>query len=203
MITEPSPSSPAVWGPPAVLSIFCLLLLLAGPQLSQVLQYDRAAVAAGEWWRLLSDNFVHLGYWHLLFNVLSLALLVLLCPERLSPMEWLRRLVVVGIGMSVCLYFFVPSVNTYVGLSGLIYGLFALGLGRQALARDEIAVICLVFLAARITWELVVGAPRSETELIGGGVVAQSHLYGILSAMAYALALYAWNKTTGKKPLSR
>jgi rhomboid family GlyGly-CTERM serine protease len=167
-----------VWGPPAALSVFCLLLMLAGPQLSRALQYDRGAIAAGEWWRLLSGNFVHLGYWHLLLNVLSLALLVLLCPERLSPAEWLRRLVVIGVGMSVCLYFFVPSVQTYVGLSGLIYGLFALGLGRQALTRDEIAIVSLIFLTARISWELVVGAPQSETKLIGGGVVAESRISG-------------------------
>ena len=192
MIAEPSPSSPRVWGPPAALSVLCLLLTMAGPQLSQFLRYDRAAVAAGEWWRLFSGNLVHLGYWHLLLNVLSLVLLVLLCPERLSPAEWLRRLLLIGSGMSLCLYFFAPAVRTYVGLSGLVYGLFALGLGRQALRRDEIAIACLVFLAARVTWELVMGAPASETELIGGGVVAESHLYGICSALAYALAAYAW-----------
>jgi len=203
MIPEPSPSSPRVWGPPAVLSVFCLLLTLAGPGLTQILRYDRAAVAAGEWWRLLSGNFVHLGYWHLLLNVLSLALLVLLCPERLSPLEWVRRLVVIGVGMSLCLYFLKPSLPTYVGLSGLIYGLFVLGLGRQALGRDEIAIACLVFLAARITWELVMGAPDSETELIGGGVVAESHLYGICSALAYALAVYLWNKTGWNKARAR
>lgn len=196
MIAEPSPSSPRVWGPPAALSLLCLLLTLAGPQLTQFLRYDRAAVAAGEWWRLFSGNLVHLGYWHLLLNVLSLVLLVLLCPERLSPAEWLRRLLLIGTGMSLCLYFFAPAVLTYVGLSGLVYGLFALGLGRQALRRDEIAIVCLVFLAARITWELVMGAPASETELIGGGVVAESHLYGICSALVYALATYAWGKVS-------
>ncbi len=197
MIAEPSPSSPRVWGPPAALSLLCLLLTMAGPHLSQILRYDRAAVAAGEWWRLFSGNLVHLGYWHLLLNVLSLALLVLLCPERLPVAEWLRRLLVIGTGMSVCLYFFAPGVRTYVGLSGLVYGLFALGLGRQALRRDEIAIACLVFLAARITWELVVGAPASETELIGGGVVAESHLYGICSALVYGLLAWAWIRLRG------
>jgi rhomboid family GlyGly-CTERM serine protease len=187
-----------VWGPPAVLSAFCLLLTLAGPQLSPVLRYDRAAIAAGEWWRLLSGNFVHLGYWHLVLNVLSLVLLVVLCPERLSAGEWLRRLGVIGMGMSLCLYFLSPWVQTYVGLSGLIYGLFVLGLGRQALTRDRIAIACLVFLVARITWEMVVGAPKSETDLIGGGVLAESHVYGICSALAYALACYGWNRLRAK-----
>jgi hypothetical protein len=80
----------------------------------------------------------------------------------------------------------------------LIYGLFVLGLGRQALTRDRIAIACLVFLVARITWEMVVGAPKSETDLIGGGVLAESHVYGICSALAYALACYGWNRLRAK-----
>ena len=198
MITEPSASSVKVWGPPAVLAAVSVLLMLGGPHLSQFLRYDRAAVAAGQWWRLFSGNLVHLGWWHLLFNVLSLALLVLLCPERLSWAEWLRRVVVIGTGMSLCLYFFVPALKDYVGLSGLVYGLFALGLGRQALHKDEIGIACLVFLAARITWELVKGAPASETELIGGGVVAESHLYGVLCALLYAGVAYMVRSAHGQ-----
>jgi rhomboid family GlyGly-CTERM serine protease len=168
--------------------------MLGGDTVASVLRYDRAAVAAGQWWRLLSDSLVHLGWWHLVLNLLSLVLLVLLCPERLPPAEWLRRLLVLGLGMSLGLYFLAPAVQTYVGLSGVIYGLFVLGLGRQALRRDEIAIACLVFLAARIAWELVNGAPASETRLIGGSVVAQSHLFGVCAALAYAGMAYAWNR---------
>src|ERR1700756_2799400 len=131
MIAEPSATSVKVWGPPAALALLSTLLMLGGSPLSQLLRYDRAAVAAGQWWRLLSGNLVHLGWWHLLFNVLSLVLLVLLCPERLSWGEWLRRVVLIGTGMSLCLYFLAPGLQDYVGLSGLVYGLFALRLGRQ------------------------------------------------------------------------
>jgi rhomboid family GlyGly-CTERM serine protease len=197
MISEPSLSSPAVWVPPALLSAVTGLLLLGGDTALHWLRYDRAAVAAGEWWRLLSGNLVHLGWWHWFFNVLSLVLLVLLCPERLAALEWLRRLLVLGLGMSLGLYFLSPGVQTYVGLSGLIYGLFVLGLGRQALRRDEIAMVCLAFLAVRIGWELVEGASAAETRLLGGQVVAISHLYGVLSALLYGLAAWGWGKVSG------
>lgn len=198
MIAEPSAGSVKVWGPPAALAAVSTLLMLGGPHLSQILRYDRAAIAAGQWWRLFSGNLVHLGWWHLLFNVLSLVLLVLLCPERLSWGEWLRRVVVIGSGMSLCLYFFAPGLATYVGLSGLVYGLFALGLGRQALRKDEIGIACLLFLAARIGWELVKGAPEYETKLLGGGVVAESHLFGVVCALLYAGAAYAAGRIHGQ-----
>jgi len=191
MITaEPSPSSPRVWGPLAVLAAFSTALLLGGEGLQHALRFDRAAIAQGEWWRMLSDNFVHLGAWHLFLNLLSLVLLVMLCPEVLSPLEWCRRVILIGVGMSLGLYWFVPHLPTYVGLSGLIYGLFALGLGRQALRRDKIAIAACVFLAARIGWELIVGAPASEQRLVGGSIVGESHLYGVISALIYgAVAL--------------
>lgn len=187
MIAEASPRSARVWLPPALLALFAVLLQLCGPDLVDALRYDRIAVDQGQWWRLVTANFVHLGGWHLFLNVLSLALLVALCPDRLSPMEWLRRVLLIGLGMSLGLHWFVPGLATYVGLSGLIYGLFALGLGRQALAGDRIAIASVVFLACRIIWELTIGAPESEQQLIGGGVVAESHLSGVVSALLYGL----------------
>lgn len=180
-----------MWGGPAALAAASTLLMLGGERWQQALRYDRAAVAGGQWWRLLSGNLVHLSWWHLLFNVLSLALLVLLCPERLPLTEWLRRFAALGAGMSLGLYWLSPGVQTYVGLSGLVYGLFALGFGRQALRRDEIGIACLVFILVRIGWELWVGASASEVRLIGGQVVPQSHLYGVASAAAYAVCAFA------------
>lgn len=188
MIAKPLASSLQQWTAPLVLSAVTGALLLGGEGWQRALRYDRAAVTAGQWWRLLSGSFVHLGFWHWLFNALSLVLLVLLCPERLSAAEWLRRLGILGLGMSLGLYFLAPQLATYVGLSGVIYGLFALGLGRQAVQeRDRIAMACLAFLAFRVGEELVLGTPAWEARLMGGGVVAESHLYGIASAIVYGL----------------
>ena len=168
--------------------------MLGGQPWVQALQYDRAAIAAGQWWRLLSCNFVHMGWWHLVFNQASLILLVLLCPERLPAWSWLLRIVVLGVGMSLGLYYLSPQLQTYVGLSGMVYGLFTLGLGRQALRRDEIGIACLVFLLARVGWELRFGASASEVQLMGGGVVPQSHMYGIGTAFLYMFLTYLWER---------
>lgn len=178
------------WVVPSVLSAVSTLLLLGGQHLADQLRYDRAAVAHGAWWLLLSGNLVHLGFWHLFLNVLSLVLLVLLCPEPLPLAEWLGRVLVIGTGMSLGLYWLSPGVQTYVGLSGLIYGLFAIGLGQQAVRGDRIAIAALVFLAGRIGFELQYGATPGETRLIGGGIVAESHLWGACSAILYGGATW-------------
>lgn len=186
-ITEGSPASPGVWLPPALLGALCTALWLGGPALADRLCFERAAIAGGQWWRLLSANLVHLGGWHLVLNLAGLALLVVLCPQRLHLADWLGRIVLVGAGMSLGLYYGVPQVERYVGLSGLVYGLFALGLGRQAAAGDRIAWACCALLAGRIGWQLAAGAPAAEEALIGGRVIAQSHLCGVLAALVYGV----------------
>lgn len=182
-----------VWLWPSLLILFIALLGLGGAPARDALNYDRIAIQAGQWWRLLTDNFVHLGWWHLFLNALGVVVLVLLCPERLSGLVWLRRLVLIGIGMSLGLYFFVPDTRWYVGCSGLIHGLFVLGLGRQIMhQRDLIAIGCLAYLIGKIAWEMTTGVPVSDETALGGSVLVESHLYGSLSALLYGLIFGAF-----------
>lgn len=201
MITNADYRSAVVWGPPAALMLLILLLGAGGEAVRVALRYDSAAIAAGEWWRLLSGNLVHLGWWHLFLNEMGLAVLVLLCPEELQWSVWLRRLLLLGLGMSAGLYFFVPGTRWYVGMSGVIHGLFVLGLGRQIVAgRDLIAMGCLAYLIGKIAWEMFSGVPVSDEEAIGGRVLVESHLYGSLSALIYGLIFGAfWRVETFRR----
>jgi rhomboid family GlyGly-CTERM serine protease len=195
MITNADYRSRAVWLPPLVVMIAVLLLGAGGEPVRDALRFHRDAIAAGELWRLLTCNWVHLGWWHLFLNEMGLLVLVLLCPEPLSGAVWARRYLLIGAGMSTCLYFLVPDAGWYVGMSGLIHGLFVLGLGRQIVAgRDLIAAGCLAFLVGKVFWELVVGAPVSDEEAIGGSVLVESHLYGSLSALIYGLIFGAFRR---------
>jgi rhomboid family GlyGly-CTERM serine protease len=208
MITKDIYRSAGVWIPPAVLMAIVLVLGLGGDAARDALRYNAALIHAGQWWRLLSDNFVHLGWWHLFLNEVGLFVLVLLCPEVLSPAVWARRVVLIGIGMSLGLYFFVPRVSSYVGMSGLIHGLFVLGLGRQVLVqRDLIAAGCLAYLVGKVGWELATGVPVSDEEAIGGKVLVESHLYGTLSAIIYGLIFGAFTRVEtfrrSRKPAAR
>lgn len=180
-------SSRAVWLAPLALMLLSLVLQCGDEAWRAWLRYDRAAIEAGQWWRLLSGNFVHLGWYHLMLNEIGLAVLVMLCPDRLSPWVWLRRVLVLGIGMSLCLYVFVPSMVWYVGLSGMLHGLFLLGLAPQLRRRDGIAIACMAYLLGKLAYENITGAPVSDAEAIGGRVAIESHFFGTLVALGYAL----------------
>src|SRR5438105_3727374 len=60
-----------------ILAGSCVLLLLAsltGEPGRLLLRYDRAALGAGQWWRLVTAHVVHLDVRHALLNDLGLAL---------------------------------------------------------------------------------------------------------------------------------
>jgi rhomboid family GlyGly-CTERM serine protease len=192
MITNAAYGSRAVWLPPLALMALLLLLAAGGEPVRDALRYDAAAIAAGEGWRLLTGNLVHLGWWHLFLNEMGVLVLVLLCPEPLPWSVWARRLLVLGLGMSLGLYAFTAT-HWYVGMSGVIHGLFLLGLVRQVVRdRDLIAAGCITYLVGKIAWEMYSGVPVSDEQAIGGRVLVESHLYGTLSAVLYGLIFGAF-----------
>lgn len=190
-------ADPRVWVVPLILMALMALLELGGEPVREALRYDRLAIHAGQLWRLLSDNFVHLSWWHLLLNELGVLVFVLLCPEPIEWTVWVRRLVLLGLGMSVGLYFAAPKLTHYVGLSGVMHGLFVLGLGRQVLKKDLIALGCLAYLIGKLGWELLAGAPVSDEAAIGGRVALESHLWGAISAVVYGVVFgsFRWLET--------
>jgi len=67
---------------------------------------------------------------------------------RLDPAALSWRVGGLALGISLCLWWLSPSALPYLGLSGVLYGLFVLGLAPQALQRDGYALVALVVITA-------------------------------------------------------
>lgn len=198
MIAKGSAPSLTVWGPPLALLVLIITLEMLRPWLHEALVYDRDAILGGQLWRLLSGNFVHLGPWHSFLNGLGVLVFVLLCPVRWGWAGWGWRLVVLSLGMSLGLLAFLPWLQGYVGLSGVIHGLFVLGLWPQVRQKDLIALGCMAYLLGKVGWELYAGAPVSDEAAIGGKVIVESHLFGALSGAAILLASALWPRAAAR-----
>lgn len=173
---------------PLTLALLVALLVLGGDPARAALSFDRDAVHAGQLWRLLTGHLVHLGPYHALLNLLGLLALLLLCPTPLPAREWLRRLLILALATSGALYGLLPELSNYVGLSGVLHGLFLLGLLPMAQRGDRVALAALLYLVGKLVWEQVMGAPLSDEAAIGGRVVTQAHLFGTLVALVYGYA---------------
>ncbi len=145
------------------------------------LRYDRAAIADGEVWRLVTGHLVHLGPAHFLMNAAGLGLVWFLFAREFDARGWLAILFAVVAGISAGFWFLDPELAWYVGLSGLLHGMLAAGIVAGLPGRRREAVILAVLVAAKLVWEQLAGPLPGSEETAGGNVIVNAHLYGTLA----------------------
>lgn len=87
-----------------------------------------ALVWAGEWWRLVSAIFIHIGIVHLAFNSYALIFIGPLLEELLGKERFLALYLITGaFGFVVSNWYYGPWLTT-AGASGAIFGLISAGI---------------------------------------------------------------------------
>ena len=173
-----------------------------GAEALQTLRYDRAALEAGQWWRLLAAHLVHLGPRHGLLNATALLLIVWMNPCLRKSSDWLWLTMVSLASVDAGLYWLFPAVDWYVGASGVLHGLFA-GAALQTLVQGgrREGLTLLAALAAKLTWEGTVGPTASGGAGPGFQVVTASHLLGAWGGLLGALLLLRTGPTNSEHGL--
>lgn len=88
-----------------------------------------ALVAQREWWRLISSVFLHSGFTHLGFNMLSLYFLGALAENAFGRWRFLALYLLSGLAGGVAYLYFGGFDTPAVGASGAIFGLLGSVLG--------------------------------------------------------------------------
>ncbi len=167
-------------------------VLVAGHPLDELtqhaLRYERAAVAAGEWWRLLSAHLAHLSWPHALLNAAALLLVLQIFRSVVRTAEWWLAAAASLLAIGAGLWWLEPGVHWYAGASGVLHGLFAAGLaGLWRGGERRLAVALTIGLVAKLAFEWWQG-PLSGAP--GLPVVTGAHRYGAAGgAMAAATML--------------
>ena len=173
------------WFP--IVLVLVALVAAAWPPLTQAFMYDRALVAQGEVWRLITASLVHLTWGHTVLNLGGLLLVWLLFGPNLSQRAWLTTWLISALLVGVLLFFHHPEVQRYVGLSGVLHGLFVSG-ALAELPRDRRwAITFLAVLAAKLTYEQLLGPLPGSEASAGGPVLVEAHLYGALGGIPVGL----------------
>jgi len=174
-----------------------LLLLLAATILFQALpeaqqsliRYDRRAILSGEWWRLFSGHFLHLGWIHLALNLAGLMMIMVLFWRYWTTSRFLLMFLFSLLAVNMGLWWFATPVQWYVGLSGVLHGLLIAG--ALFSYRDErwFAITMIVIVSGKLAWEQVTRSSAGTAELIGGNVLFDAHLYGFTGGLLSAMML--------------
>jgi membrane associated rhomboid family serine protease len=146
---------------------------LAGPALLP----DRgtlAGVAMGEYYRLVTAAFLHVGLLHLALNMISLAVLGPPLEAALGRSRFLALYLLSALGGSVAAFLLAPPNTLGVGASGAIFGLFGafyvvvrrLGGSTSTIVGLLVVNLIITFAVPFIDWRAHLGG------LVTGGVIA-------------------------------
>jgi rhomboid family GlyGly-CTERM serine protease len=169
--------------------IWLLALLLVmdavlglGDSVGQLLRYDRSAIGAGGWWRLLTAHIVHLDAHHLILNELGLVLVWSLFAQDYDAAEWCAIVLSGALAISCGLWWLSPRVSWYVGASGVLHSAMAAGAAKHLAERSWDRWLLSLGLCAKLVWEQWGGAKAPL-------IVVDAHLYGALCGLAVGAAL--------------
>ena len=158
------------------------VVLALGDNVDQLLRYDRGAIAAGGWWRLLTAHIVHLDVHHLILNELGLVLVWSLFAQDYDAVEWCAIVLSGALAISSGLWWLSPRVSWYVGASGVLHSVMGAGVAKHLAERSWDRWILAVGLCAKLAWEQW-GGPAAPL------IVVDAHLYGATCGFIVGAAL--------------
>jgi rhomboid family GlyGly-CTERM serine protease len=175
--------------PALTVAVLAAALAAGGDPVREVLRFDRQAIAAGEAWRLVTGHLVHLGTRHMLLNSAGLLLVGLLVGREYRLRDWAAVTLASMASIDAGLWWLKPSLDWYVGLSGVLHGWFAAGIVGALLKRRPDAWLLLGLLLGKLVLEQLQGALPGSAAAAGGPVVVDAHLYGAVGGAIAGLLL--------------
>lgn len=165
-----------------------------GESVTQALSLKRVEIDNGEWWRIITSQFVHLTTNHTLMNATGYIILCFGFRKEVTAVEEMITLFISVIGVGLGLYWFNPEIAWYAGLSGAIYGLLVSNVMIGAKKTPYLSAFFLFFVVTKIIYEQFFAGPDRATEaLIGGEVAIDSHLYGAVTGIIPGL-FWVWKR---------
>jgi rhomboid family GlyGly-CTERM serine protease len=178
----------------ALLIALFALMELGGDAARACLRYERAPIAAGEWWRLITAHGVHLGPRHAALNALGALLLWALFARDYTGRQWAAIVAGAVLAIDAGLWWLSPGASWYVGSSGALHGVLCAGTLAHLRRGERDGWLLAFFIVAKLFWEQNLGAlPLSGS---AASVIVDAHVYGALGGCTAALIL-----RFGDKPL--
>jgi rhomboid family GlyGly-CTERM serine protease len=176
------------------LSLLMLILTAANASFDALSLYPEK-IHHGQYWRLLTANFVHFGWAHTLMNVAALLLCAYAFFNEVRPSQFLGLLLVTALAVGAGIYVFNPEYQPYAGLSGVIHGLIVAGLIRNRRYPLWIRIGGLLLVAAKLVQENSAGYEATDLQaLIPAAVAVEAHVYGAIAGALFATGIWLISK---------
>ena len=139
-----------------------------------------------EFWRLWTAHWVHVGWMHYFLNIAAFICLPFIFP-RVSIWHFTALLLLLPPLISLSFYWFLPDIEAYAGLSGVLHGTYAAVACVHLMYKRErnFAAFVLLLILAKLVWENTAGS-MDTAQLIGSPVLVEAHLLGVIWGIVLA-----------------
>lgn len=121
--------------------VFVLMTLNGGSEsIENLIRFganSKILVAHGEWWRLFTASFIHIGFFHILFNMYFFYSLGPVFERLFGSMNFLIIYLIAGIFGNLLSFAFGSPYTVSAGASTSLYGMLGLAIGLMATYRDD------------------------------------------------------------------
>lgn len=181
--------TPSLW---LTLSLCAVLLLLGcfAAITEPALQFDRTLIAAEQWWRLFSGQFIHYGSYHLFMNVAALLLVGFILLRNISLFIYLELLATTLTAVGLGLYINNSELSYYAGLSGVLHGLIVAGLLLTLVETPMFNGLALFAVAGKLLQEQSASFDVNHP-LLPVPVAVDAHVYGALAGLVFGCVILA------------
>lgn len=167
-----------------ILAALAIVISFGGSTASEALRYQRDAILAGQFWRILTAPLVHLNWSHTLMNVGGLIIIWGLFGQVIANRAWVFITLGCALAISSGLLLLNPEVSWYVGLSGILHGCFTAGAIAEWRTHKQTCIVMLLLVCSKLLWEQMFGSLPGSAETAGGKVIVDAHLYGAITGLA-------------------
>jgi rhomboid family GlyGly-CTERM serine protease len=171
-------SSHILWGIIFLLSFFLQLF-----EQIESWRFSRELVAQGDVWLLFSGHIVHMNWSHWWLNMAGLAIVAFFFSSHASFRQWAVVILISACVINAGLWWWMPDIHYYVGLSGVLHGLFLYGALREIRFYPASGYVLTAVLIAKLSWEFFNGALPGSEEMAGGRVLTEAHLLGAIGGV--------------------
>jgi len=175
---------------PLIIIFLSSLAYFFDDTLSQAFIYQRDLVSNGELWRIFTGHIFHTNGYHLLLNICAVVLLWALHGQFYKPRSYLLLLLISAVTTSIGIHYYSLDIHRYVGLSGVLHGIFIWGAFMDIKHKDKTGYLLLVGVLIKISHEQIYGASDDVAQLISASVAINAHLWGALGGLIIGIYSY-------------
>ncbi len=158
-----------------------------GETVSYALVYQRPLITQGEVWRIFTGHLLHTNGFHLLLNLAALCMLWALHGHFYTIKNYTALFLFCAISTSLGIYYYNPELIQYVGLSGVLHGIFVFGAIMDIKSNDKSGYLLFIGVWLKIAHEQIYGASSDVSDLIEASVAIDAHLWGAVGGLLFSI----------------